>query len=40
LFGDPTVHPLTEANWGKVSCIGPRRCYYEVKRCAETLFAD
>ena len=37
---DPTVHPQTEAYWGNVNTIGPRSCYDEGKRCAETLFFD
>lgn len=40
VYGDPTVHPQTEAYWGHVNCIGPRACYDEGKRCAETLFFD
>lgn len=40
VYGDPTVHPQTEAYWGNVNCIGPRSCYDEGKRCAETLFFD
>jgi UDP-glucuronate decarboxylase len=38
VYGDPTVHPQTEAYWGNVNTIGPRSCYDEGKRCAETLF--
>ena len=38
--GDPTVHPQTEDYWGHVNPIGPRSCYDEGKRCAETLFFD
>ncbi|MCZ6894012.1 MAG: GDP-mannose 4,6-dehydratase, partial [Gammaproteobacteria bacterium] len=37
---DPTVHPQTEDYWGNVNPIGPRSCYDEGKRCAETLFFD
>jgi UDP-glucuronate decarboxylase len=40
VYGDPTVHPQTEAYWGNVNSIGPRSCYDEGKRCAETLFFD
>jgi UDP-glucuronate decarboxylase len=40
VYGDPTVHPQTEAYWGNVNCIGTRSCYDEGKRCAETLFFD
>ena len=40
VYGDPTVHPQTEDYWGNVNCIGPRSCYDEGKRCAETLFFD
>jgi UDP-glucuronate decarboxylase len=40
VYGDPTVHPQTEAYWGNVNAIGPRSCYDEGKRCAETLFFD
>ena len=40
VYGDPEVHPQTEAYWGRVNCIGPRSCYDEGKRCAETLFFD
>ena len=40
VYGDPTVHPQTEAYRGNVNCIGPRSCYDEGKRCAETLFFD
>jgi UDP-glucuronate decarboxylase len=40
VYGDPTVHPQTEAYWGHVNPIGPRSCYDEGKRCAETLFFD
>jgi UDP-glucuronate decarboxylase len=40
IYGDPTVHPQTESYWGNVNPIGPRACYDEGKRCAETLFFD
>jgi UDP-glucuronate decarboxylase len=40
VYGDPDVHPQTEAYWGHVNPIGPRSCYDEGKRCAETLFFD
>lgn len=40
VYGDPTVHPQPEAYWGNVNPIGPRSCYDEGKRCAETLFFD
>ena len=40
VYGDPTVHPQTEAYWGNVNPIGIRSCYDEGKRCAETLFFD
>jgi len=40
VYGDPTVHPQTEAYRGNVNPIGPRACYDEGKRCAETLFFD
>jgi UDP-glucuronate decarboxylase len=40
VYGDPTVHPQTEDYYGNVNCIGPRSCYDEGKRCAETLFFD
>ena len=40
VYGDPSVHPQTEAYWGNVNTIGPRSCYDEGKRCAETLFFD
>jgi UDP-glucuronate decarboxylase len=39
-YGDPAVHPQTEDYWGHVNPIGPRSCYDEGKRCAETLFFD
>lgn len=38
VYGDPEVHPQPESYWGKVNPIGPRACYDEGKRCAETLF--
>jgi UDP-glucuronate decarboxylase len=40
IYGDPNVHPQTEDYWGHVNPIGPRSCYDEGKRCAETLFFD
>jgi UDP-glucuronate decarboxylase len=40
VYGDPTIHPQTESYWGNVNPIGPRSCYDEGKRCAETLFFD
>jgi UDP-glucuronate decarboxylase len=40
VYGDPTVHPQSEDYWGHVNPIGPRSCYDEGKRCAETLFFD
>jgi UDP-glucuronate decarboxylase len=40
VYGDPTVHPQSESYRGNVNCIGPRSCYDEGKRCAETLFFD
>ena len=40
VYGDPAIHPQTEAYWGNVNPIGPRACYDEGKRCAETLFFD
>ncbi|WP_319410096.1 UDP-glucuronic acid decarboxylase family protein [uncultured Desulfosarcina sp.] len=40
VYGDPTVHPQLESYAGNVNCIGPRSCYDEGKRCAETLFFD
>ncbi|MDI6865084.1 UDP-glucuronic acid decarboxylase family protein [Thermodesulfovibrio yellowstonii] len=40
IYGDPTVHPQPETYWGNVNPIGPRACYDEGKRCAETLFFD
>ena len=38
VYGDPVVHPQTESYWGNVNPIGPRACYDEGKRCAETLY--
>ena len=40
VYGDPDIHPQPEGYWGKVNPIGPRSCYDEGKRCAETLFFD
>jgi UDP-glucuronate decarboxylase len=40
VYGDPTEHPQKESYWGNVNPIGPRSCYDEGKRCAETLFFD
>lgn len=40
IYGDPEVHPQVEDYWGRVNPIGPRSCYDEGKRCAETLFFD
>ena len=40
VYGDPSVHPQHEGYWGNVNPIGPRSCYDEGKRCAETLFFD
>ncbi|HEU6438000.1 MAG TPA: UDP-glucuronic acid decarboxylase family protein [Nitratidesulfovibrio sp.] len=40
VYGDPETHPQTEDYWGRVNPIGPRSCYDEGKRCAETLFTD
>ncbi len=40
VYGNPTVHPQPETYWGNVNTIGPRACYDEGKRCAETLFFD
>ncbi len=40
VYGDPEVHPQKEGYWGNVNPIGPRSCYDESKRCAETLFFD
>ena len=40
VYGDPSVHPQVEDYWGNVNPIGPRSCYDEGKRCAETIFFD
>ncbi|MDK4742862.1 UDP-glucuronic acid decarboxylase family protein [Rhizobium sp. LEGMi198b] len=40
VYGDPEIHPQQEDYWGRVNPIGPRSCYDEGKRCAETLFFD
>lgn len=40
VYGDPQIHPQSEAYWGHVNPIGPRACYDEGKRCAETLFVE
>jgi len=40
VYGDPTVHPQPESYWGNVNPIGPRSCYDEGKRCAESLFIN
>jgi UDP-glucuronate decarboxylase len=40
VYGDPAEHPQEESYWGHVNPIGPRSCYDEGKRCAETLFFD
>lgn len=40
VYGDPEQHPQSESYWGRVNPIGPRSCYDEGKRCAETLFFD
>jgi UDP-glucuronate decarboxylase len=40
VYGNPTIHPQVETYWGNVNPIGPRACYDEGKRCAETLFFD
>nr|WP_100002183.1 UDP-glucuronic acid decarboxylase family protein [Phyllobacterium zundukense] len=40
IYGDPLVHPQVEGYWGNVNSFGPRSCYDEGKRCAETLFFD
>ena len=40
VYGDPSIHPQPEDYWGNVNPIGPRSCYDEGKRCAETLFFD
>ena len=40
VYGDPAIHPQVEGYWGNVNPVGPRSCYDEGKRCAETLFFD
>jgi UDP-glucuronate decarboxylase len=40
IYGDPQVHPQNEGYWGNVNTLGPRACYDEGKRCAETLFMN
>ncbi len=40
VYGDPEIHPQPESYWGRVNPLGPRACYDEGKRCAETLFFD
>lgn len=40
IYGDPEQHPQTETYWGNVNTVGPRSCYDEGKRCAETLCSD
>ncbi len=40
VYGDPEMHPQREEYWGRVNPVGPRSCYDEGKRCAETLFFD
>ncbi len=40
VYGDPEMHPQSESYWGRVNPVGPRSCYDEGKRCAETLFFD
>lgn len=40
VYGDPMIHPQVESYWGNVNPVGPRSCYDEGKRCAETLFMD
>ncbi|MCT8970956.1 UDP-glucuronic acid decarboxylase family protein [Microbaculum marinisediminis] len=40
VYGDPTAHPQLEGYWGNVNPVGPRACYDEGKRCAESLFFD
>ncbi len=40
IYGDPKIHPQTEDYWGNVNCLGPRSCYDEGKRVAETLMMD
>ncbi|MEA1969388.1 MAG: UDP-glucuronic acid decarboxylase family protein [Thermodesulfobacteriota bacterium] len=40
VYGDPVEHPQSETYWGNLTCTGPRACYDEGKRCAETIFTD
>ena len=40
VYGNPSIHPQVESYWGNVNPVGPRACYDEGKRCAETLFFD
>jgi UDP-glucuronate decarboxylase len=40
IYGDPEIHPQPETYWGNVNTLGPRACYDEGKRCAETLFVN
>jgi len=40
IYGDPEIHPQPESYWGNVNTLGPRACYDEGKRCAETLFMN
>lgn len=40
VYGDPVIHPQSEENWGNVNPVGPRACYDEGKRAAETIFTD
>lgn len=40
IYGDPAIHPQTEEYWGNVNTLGPRACYDEGKRCAETIFMN
>ena len=40
IYGDPSIHPQPESYWGNVNTLGPRACYDEGKRCAETLFMN
>ena len=40
IYGNPEIHPQVETYWGNVNTLGPRSCYDEGKRCAETLFMD
>jgi UDP-glucuronate decarboxylase len=40
IYGDPDIHPQPESYWGNVNTLGPRACYDEGKRCAETLFMN